>query len=119
VRAVPIDGFRGWATGDLPAVIDGRGMFSATLRLAAGWYRIEAATAARGVALGRDAVEPVGVGEVFVTAGQSNSANHGLPRQAPAGPKQLCKWLPFSPPSTRPMRNWRVRAWKPRAFNPS
>lgn len=102
VRAVPIDGFRGWATGDLPAVLDGRGMFSATLRLAAGWYRIEAAAAARGDALGRDAVEPVGVGEVFVTAGQSNSANHGLPRQAPTDPRVVALgpagWRPAADP---------------------
>lgn len=44
---------------------------------AGGWYRLEVrvGTGASPVALGR--VEHVGVGEVFVVAGQSNSANHG------------------------------------------
>ncbi|MEO8082450.1 MAG: sialate O-acetylesterase [Ardenticatenales bacterium] len=102
VAAVPIDGFRGQRTGSGPAALDGRGAFSATLRLAGGWYRIEATASARGVVLGRDAVEPVGVGEVFVTAGQSNSANHGLPRQAPTDPRVVAYgpggWRPAADP---------------------
>ena len=37
--------------------------------------------------LDRHRVEPVGIGEVFVTAGQSNSANHGNPALIPADPR--------------------------------
>lgn len=51
------------------------------LTLPSGWYQLEfrAMKAGREVAVGE--VERVGVGEVFVTCGQSNSANHGDPRQ--------------------------------------
>ncbi len=51
----------------------GRSAFSARLRLpAGGWHRLEARTAGGAP---RTVVERVGVGEVFVVAGQSNSAN--------------------------------------------
>jgi len=51
---------------------------------AGGWYRCEA-RATRGTAvLAEAAVEHVGVGEVFVVAGQSNSANVGEERLRPA-----------------------------------
>jgi len=48
---------------------------------AGGWYRIEVQTTRSGKILGRATIEHVGVGEVFVVAGQSNSSNHGSPRQ--------------------------------------
>jgi len=51
--------------------------FSAEVRIpAGGWYRLEVRSAA-----GEAVVPHVGVGEVFVVAGQSNSANHGEERQ--------------------------------------
>jgi hypothetical protein len=46
-----------------------------------GWYRVEVQATRSGKVLGRSTVEHVGVGEVFVVAGQSNSSNHGSPRQ--------------------------------------
>ena len=48
-----------------------------------GWYRLEV-RASNGDKVIREAiVEHVGVGEVFVVAGQSNSANHGEEKQSP------------------------------------
>jgi len=52
------------------------GTWSASPQLPAGWYSLEVAS--------KDATIPAirfGVGEVFITAGQSNSANHGMPPQ--------------------------------------
>ena len=51
---------------------------------AGGWYRVEVRSVVEGAVTGRATVEQVGVGEVFVVAGQSNSANHGEERLAPA-----------------------------------
>jgi lysophospholipase L1-like esterase len=58
------------------------GKFTGRLTLpAGGWYqvRVRARTGTRMVA--EQSVDQVGVGEVFVTAGQSNSANFGNPPQ--------------------------------------
>ena len=61
-------------------VKDGR--FEATVEVAAGgWYRLDVRAAAGGKAVAQATVERVGVGEVFVVAGQSNSANHGAEKQ--------------------------------------
>ena len=51
------------------------------LTLPAGWYQLEFRAMKAGAVLATGTVERVGVGEVFVTCGQSNSANHGSPRQ--------------------------------------
>ena len=48
---------------------------------AGGWYRFEIRARRSGTNVAEMAVERVGVGEVFVVAGQSNSANHGEKRQ--------------------------------------
>ena len=48
-----------------------------------GWYRIEARLRANDLIRASSGVEHVGVGEVFVVAGQSNSANHGEERTSP------------------------------------
>lgn len=48
---------------------------------AGGWRRLEVRVEAADGAFSTQAVEHVGVGEVFVIAGQSNSANHGEQRQ--------------------------------------
>lgn len=52
-----------------------------TLTLPAGWYQLEFRAMKAGSVVTTATVERVGVGEVFVTCGQSNSANHGSPRQ--------------------------------------
>jgi hypothetical protein len=46
-----------------------------------GWYRLQVRIRRDETILGEAAVEHVGVGEVFVIAGQSNSANHGEEKQ--------------------------------------
>lgn len=61
----------------LAAVFEGDG-FHATLEApAGGWFRVEVRTLDQGTVIAETAVERVGIGEVFVVAGQSNSANHG------------------------------------------
>lgn len=50
---------------------------------AGGWYHVEIRVLQDGVESGRQRIEHVGIGEVFVVAGQSNSANHGEERQNP------------------------------------
>lgn len=51
------------------------------LELPAGWYQLEFRAMKSGVLVATAGVNHVGVGEVFVTCGQSNSANHGKPPQ--------------------------------------
>lgn len=68
----------------------GNPAFDTSLRLpAGGWYRCEvrAFTSDSDSPSATVIVDHVGVGEVFVVAGQSNSANHGSERQEPASDK--------------------------------
>lgn len=59
------------------------GEFRATLKVpAGGWYRLEVRSVSGGQPV-TTMVEHVGVGEVFVVAGQSNSANYGEERLTP------------------------------------
>ncbi len=48
---------------------------------AGGWHRVEVRALAGEAVLAESVVEQVGIGEVFVVAGQSNSANHGEEKQ--------------------------------------
>jgi hypothetical protein len=48
-----------------------------------GWYRLEVRVLDQVSVVAQTVVEQVGVGEVFVIAGQSNSANHGEQRLKP------------------------------------
>ncbi len=48
---------------------------------AGGWHRLEVRALSAGDVLAESVIEHVGVGEVFVVAGQSNSANHGAEKQ--------------------------------------
>lgn len=48
---------------------------------AGGWYTLGVRATAKGRPVAEATVERVGVGEVFVVAGQSNSANHGAEKQ--------------------------------------
>jgi len=50
---------------------------------AGGWHRLEVRVLLGGKPIAQTAVEHVGIGEVFVIAGQSNSANHGEEKLAP------------------------------------
>lgn len=58
------------------------GVFDTTAEVVAGgWYRFEVRATVGGKPVAQAAAEHVGVGEVFVVAGQSNSANHGAEKQ--------------------------------------
>ncbi|MHB8519190.1 MAG: sialate O-acetylesterase [Limisphaerales bacterium] len=48
---------------------------------AGGWYRLELRVIDGGKVVARQAITHVGVGEVFVVAGQSNATNYGAERQ--------------------------------------
>jgi len=50
---------------------------------AGGWYRVEVRAMKDGQPLADAGMEHVGVGEVFVVAGQSNAGNYGAERQQP------------------------------------
>jgi len=84
-RAIVMDGYYGTSTDwmEIPLSSSGDG-FSGTMEVPAGWYRIEARAFLGFEELGRTSLDSVGVGEVFITAGQSNSANYGTPAQMPS-----------------------------------
>jgi fermentation-respiration switch protein FrsA (DUF1100 family) len=64
------------------AVIKGD-RFDATVEVpAGGWYTLGVRATSKGQPVAEASVERIGVGEVFVVAGQSNSANHGAEKQA-------------------------------------
>ena len=65
----------------LDAMIAGNQFQVAVEAPAGGWYRLEVRTVASGAVIAESVVEHVGVGEVFVVAGQSNSANYGEEKQ--------------------------------------
>ncbi len=82
-RATPRAGFKGtpldWI--ELPDI--GSNKYSHTVALTGGWYDIDVRTLSNGIPVSTSRVERVGVGEVFIMCGQSNSANHGKPAQSP------------------------------------
>ena len=63
------------------------GGFDGETSLSSGWYRLEARGLEDGVAVERGVVSGIGVGEVFMIAGQSNSANSGEPQLVPTDPR--------------------------------
>jgi hypothetical protein len=67
--------------------------FTAQLHLPAGWYRLDLRALAGSSPLATASVDHVGVGEVFLTCGQSNSCNHGRPLQTPKDDRvSACDW---------------------------
>ena len=68
----------------LTTVAAGQSNFRAELESpAGGWYRLDVRVTRGQEVLAETNVTHVGVGEVFVVAGQSNSANHGEEKQKP------------------------------------
>jgi lysophospholipase L1-like esterase len=69
---------------------------------AGGWYRLEVRCVKDEKPLAERAVEHVGVGEVFIVAGQSNSANYGEERQKPVSDRVVSGggdyWVPAHDP---------------------
>ena len=58
------------------------GEFNGKIRLSAGgWYKISVRVRKGGQIVAEASIDKAGIGEVFVTAGQSNSANFGTPKQ--------------------------------------
>lgn len=57
------------------------GSFSGVILLPVGWHKLTFKAIQEGIIIKQIQIDQIGVGEVFVTAGQSNSANHGYPCQ--------------------------------------
>lgn len=77
--------------------------FEAVMKVpAGGWYRLEVRVLRDGSVFAESMVEHVGVGEVFVIAGQSNAANHGEEKQATQTGKVVTfdgmRWQPAKDP---------------------
>ena len=68
---------------DFPSPVR-EGNFDFTIKApAGGWYRLQVRGLNAGQTVAEAAVAHVGIGEVFIIAGQSNAANHGSERQTP------------------------------------
>lgn len=77
-RAIPRDGSTGTATDwQLIDANPSDGTYEGNLTLEGGWYDIEVRSFDGPTLVDQSRVERVGVGEVFIIAGQSNSANFG------------------------------------------
>jgi len=81
----------------------GLGSFEAVMEApAGGWHRLEVRAIMGDMAAAEAVVGRFGMGEVFVVAGQSNSANHGGDRQQPRSPMVMAfdgrRWLPANDP---------------------
>ncbi len=61
--------------------VSGKKLSGAVEMPAGGWWRLEVRVSQGGKQLALGSVAHVGIGEVFVIAGQSNSANHGQEKQ--------------------------------------
>ncbi len=72
----------GWQK--LNARISGRAISGLLEAPAGGWWKLEVRVSHGEKAVASAGVEHIGVGEVFVVAGQSNSANHGEEKQTTA-----------------------------------
>ena len=67
----------------LNARVSGRALSGLLEAPAGGWWKLEVRVLHLNKVLAAGSVEHVGVGEVFVVAGQSNSANHGEEKLTP------------------------------------
>ncbi len=101
-RAVAVDGgvTTGWRTVD--SSIGAGGAFAGSLEASVGWYRIEVRSST-----GENmSVDRIGVGDNYLMAGQSNSANFGQSRQTPSDGRVLAlradgTWAPAVDPQPR------------------
>lgn len=69
---------------------------------AGGWYRLDVRLTGGGTNVAEATVEHVGVGDIFVIAGQSNAANHGEEKQQAKNPLVVefgnGRWQPAADP---------------------
>lgn len=69
---------------------------------AGGWYRLNLRVANDGKTVATYTINHIGVGEVFIVAGQSNSTNYGSEKQKPASDLVVSfdgeKWAPANDP---------------------
>ena len=81
---------------------DGKGFASEFAAPAGGWYQLNLRVVRDGLPVAETNVAHVGVGEVFVVAGQSNSANHGEEKLSPASDQVVAfsgtHWQPARDP---------------------
>jgi len=87
-RAVVMSGANSGVATEWQTLIDAptAGLFSGTLSgvAAGGWYQIEVRSMRDGDPGPVSWIEKVGVGDIYITAGQSNSANYGSPNYTPS-----------------------------------
>ncbi|TNE52344.1 MAG: hypothetical protein EP343_00865 [Deltaproteobacteria bacterium] len=76
--------------------------FSGRLEVQAGWYELQVRFRKNGAVVDTQTLEPFGVGEVLIIAGQSNSANSGKPPQKAKDPRVMNygfgNWVPAVDP---------------------
>lgn len=83
------------------------GQFSNSIKLTPGWYQLEVRSLNQdGTVLSSQIIDKVGVGDIYLMAGQSNSANFGYPRQKPTDERVLNLsvdglWQPANDPQPR------------------
>jgi hypothetical protein len=69
---------------------------------AGGWYRLDVRLSGGRKIISETTIEHVGIGEIFVVAGQSNSANHGEEKQRATNPLVVAfgngRWQPAADP---------------------
>jgi hypothetical protein len=82
-RAVPMDGSAQWTPWQTITDAPSGGNFSGQITLAGGWYQLQVRAFNGTQQVAQSTMDRIGVGEIFITAGQSNSANHGSPTQSP------------------------------------
>ncbi len=67
-----------------PLAVDDVGLFAGQLVIpAGGWYSAQVRALKQGQVVSQRQINHIGVGEVFIAAGQSNSANYGSPALTP------------------------------------
>lgn len=65
----------------IPATIEGPSFHAAVVLPAGGWYKLNVRVLNGKKPIGQGSVEHIGIGDLFIVAGQSNSANYGEERQ--------------------------------------
>lgn len=89
----------------IDAIIAGREISGLMNAPAGGWFQLDVRVAAAEVPLASASVDHVGLGEVFVIAGQSNSANYGEQKLSPTSDRVVAfdgsRWQTAHDPQPR------------------